>query len=310
LALLDFFSWRLDGSSVLVVCRVRLQLKYRAIRAAIDLIGGVSIMSSKYSLTRAASFIAGLLATGFATAAPVLWVSDVNGNLGTVDVATDKVKVIGNMGHVMTDIAFDPMGHLYGIGYSALYSVNPSTGASTLIGNMGGTFNSLVFDASGKLYAAGTSLYSIDVTTGQASLIGKGGYSYASSGDLAFVGGKLYLSSSGTKDSLVQLNTANGFATRIGGIGYASVYGLASDNNIDLYGMAGTRVLEIDVATGAGETLLNYQGHGLGAAYGSAFLTEASAPVPEPATYAMMLSGLGLLALAAKRRAPRKAYDA
>jgi hypothetical protein len=249
------------------------------------------------------TFVASLWVGATFAAAPTLWVADVDGRLGTVDLASKQVTVIGDMGHVMTDIAFDPAGKLFGVGFLGLYRIDPQTAASTLVGDLGGSFNSLVFDAAGRLYTAGNALYSVNPSTGAASLIGKGGYGYASSGDLAFVGGKLYLSSSASaKDSLVQLNAANGVGTRIGSIGYNYVYGLATDNNVDLYGMSDTRVLDINPATGAGTTLFDYRGHGLGMAYGTAFLTEAAAPVPEPQTYAMILSGLAMIAFVARRR--------
>ena len=44
-------------------------------------------------------------------------VHDGNGGLATVDVITGDVSLIGNMGIVMTDIAFDPTGALYGLSF-------------------------------------------------------------------------------------------------------------------------------------------------------------------------------------------------
>ena len=41
-----------------------------------------------------------------------MYVDDSNGRLGTVNVATGAVNLSGSMGTVMTDIAFDPKGHL------------------------------------------------------------------------------------------------------------------------------------------------------------------------------------------------------
>jgi hypothetical protein len=227
------------------------------------------------------------------SAAPILYIGDAFGNLGTVDVATGDVSVIGRMPAVMTDIAFDPNGNLYGITFTGLYSINRTTAAATFIGNTGISSNSLVFDSSGNLYTANNSLYSINTTTGSASRIGNGGAAYNSSGDLAFIGGELFLSSgSGGVDSLVKINTSNGAGTVVGSTGFSAVYGLATDNNVNLYGVAGTTVLSINALTGSGAALVNYGGKGLISANGSAYATEA---VPIPA--AMWLFGSGLLGL-------------
>lgn len=240
-------------------------------------------------------------------AGPILWVGDSGGRLGTVDVATGHATVIGVMAEVMTDIAFDPSGNLYGITFDSLYSIDSSTGSSTLIGSLGASLNSLVFGADGTLYAANTSLFTINTSTGAATLVGTGGDPYGSSGDLAFIDGELYLSSGDLgSDNLVKLDTTTGAGTLVGSIGAPIVFGLATDNNIDLYGLTGTEVLSIDPLTGAGNFLVDYSGQGLGVAYGSAFYSESGA-VPEPGTCVLLLTGLA--ALVAKRRAQSRRVE-
>jgi hypothetical protein len=230
-------------------------------------------------------------------ASPVLWSGDSSGRLGTVDVATGNVNVIGSMGVTMTDIAFDPDGNLWGITFGSLYKIDKTTAASTLVGNLGTSANSLVFNSSGVLYAANSSLYTLDTTTGIANLVGNGGDSYSSSGDLAFVGGDLFLSSAGG-DSLVKINTNDGSGSLIGNIGFSSVFGLASPNGTDLFGLAGFNVLSIDSATGNGTFILDYSGQGLGSPFGSAFVTEAVVPIPA----AVWLFGSGLIGLVGMRK--------
>lgn len=250
-----------------------------------------------------ASVVIPFLMSNSSIASPVLWISDVSGNLGTVDVGTQATTVVGNMHVQMSDIAFDGNGNLYGISLSSLYSIDYTTAAATFIGNHNinstGNKNSLVFDANGNLYAANTALYALDINTGASSLLGSGG-GYNSSGDLAFIGGDMYLSSQGSTggDRLFEINTTTGVGSIVGNIGFSAVYGLATDDNVNLYGVAGTSILSIDEGSGLGTYLFNYAGHGLGMAWGSAFYSESS-PVPEPAT--MLMFGMGLLGLAGSR---------
>lgn len=260
-------------------------------------------------LVRTAILAIGLMASSMVNAVPILWVGDSVGMLGTVDVADgNNVNVIGNMGVTMTDIAFDQSGNLYGISFSNLYSINTTTAAIADLGahNIAatGNKNSLVFDASGTLYAANTSLYTLNTSTGASSLVGVAGSGYNSSGDLAFINNELYLSSSAPiADSLVKLDTVNGGAgTVIGSIGFNNVYGLATNNNTNLYGLSGTTVLSIDTISGLGTSLVNYSGHGLGVAWGSAFYTESGA-VPAPPVLGIMALGLLGIGLSKKKKA-------
>lgn len=111
---------------------------------------------------------------GVASASPILWVGDSDGTLGTVDVASGTATVVGEMPVTMTDIAFDPSGNLWGISFNQLYRIDKTTAGVALVGNLGISANSLVFGADGTLYAANTNLYTLNTTTGAASLVGPG----------------------------------------------------------------------------------------------------------------------------------------
>ncbi len=266
------------------------------------------------STSIARHIIASAVALAFAGAAradPVIWVDDNVGRLGRVDVASGAVTVVGSMGVVMADIAFDPMGNLFGTSGSSLYSINTSTAAATLVGSLGATITSLVFSNTGTLYGSGTALYSISPGSGSATLIGNAGISYGFSGDLAFAGGTLYLSS-GIQGpfSLSRLNIGTGARTLIGSLGVPQAYGLASPNGVSLYTVGGTQVYTVNAATGAATLPVDFGGRGLSAINGAAFATEA-APVPEPGRVAMMLSGLAVVGLLVQRRLRReKAHPA
>lgn len=241
------------------------------------------------------------MVTTSAFAAPFIWLVDETQKLGKVDVTTGAVSSVVSTGRTFTDIAFDATGALWGITFTQLFSINPNTGASSLVGNLnaGENLNALVFGTDGTLWAAGTRLYTVNKTTGVATSKGNGGTSYSSAGDLAFVGSSLVLSTNANQ--LVTLNTTNGAATVRGPFAVSQVYGLATPDHGTLYGTSGTTVFSVNPANGTTSQFVNYAGQGLGIAYGSTFIGEA-APIPEPGHAALLLAGLGVVALRLRRR--------
>jgi hypothetical protein len=203
-------------------------------------------------------------------------------------------------------------GALYGVdATSDLYTINTSTGASTLVGALGHTVNALTFSPTGVLYAAGgDTLYTVNTSTGHTTTIGTGtgAGTYASSGDLEFYNGALYLTSTSNgagDDRLFKLNTSTGQGTLIGtNLGFANVYGLAEHNGI-LYGFvnsgaAGAQdILTINVGTGAGTVSATYTLGGSPVNFGFDGTTD-DGDLPEPASF--ILVGLGLAALVARFR--------
>ena len=211
---------------------------------------------------------------------PIFHIVDDQGKLGTVNVETGEVHVIGTTRDetgpiVMTDIAFDANGDLYGISALKLYRIDPVTAAVTPIGLHHLSYaTSLVFSNDGaESYTADNTLFAIDTASAKTTLIGSGNDTYYSSGDLTFIGGVLYLTSKTADnpagDYLVRLDKGKG--TVVGPIGYPNVFGTGTNDNVRLYGFSGTKVISINTATGAGTMILDIAGKGLGNINGAAY---------------------------------------
>jgi hypothetical protein len=236
-------------------------------------------------------------------ATPILTVSTGGAQLATVDVATGATTIIGNTGVVLTDIAFSPTGDLFGISFTSLYRVNPTTAATTLVGGLGavsGTANALVFGSDGTLYMAGSTLYTVNTLTGGSTAIGSG-IGFQSGGDLAFVGGNLYLASNGSQ--LIQVNVGTGVGTLIGNLGVANMFGLATPDNATLYGVAGQNVYLVNTGTGAATFQSTFNPTLSGGAFGLSFRTESGGTVPEPGALVLVCVGLLGLVASGHRRA-------
>lgn len=250
------------------------------------------------------------LATGVARADTVLWIDDTANNVGTVDLTTGMVSVIGNAddgGGTLTDIGFGANGTLYGTSFDDLYSINQSTGQATPISALGvgnGGMNALVGYGSGLLAVSGTtdSLYSLTVSP-YSAITFDGSTGSPSAGDLAAANGYMYESAVGASgnDELVKLtlsganitnSTVIGLFTQ-GGTDFSGVFGLADDGTT-MYAVDETTVYTVNLSNAVLTTDLNYSGHGLGIANGTAFVGEAT--VPEPGPGSLLLVGLGLVA--------------
>jgi hypothetical protein len=251
------------------------------------------------------------------------------GELYIIDPATGSViQDVGptndgvGTNYPITGLAFHPVtGVLYGSTgnnppetAARLVTINPATGLVTVVGsyNAGPTNSSgtpatmgdLAFDAAGNLYGVGTiggpQLYSIDITTAQATVIGNTGLTSTTGGGLDISPGGIFYgtptaSRYGTYDPVTGAYTNITNPVKPGGGGaYAA---LAFDGNV-LYGLNSapgspppTFLVTIDPTTG---TVTNVGG--------SVQALDAIAfQIPEPG----MLTLLGIASvLAIRRRRP------
>ncbi|NER39976.1 MAG: hypothetical protein F6J93_39620 [Oscillatoria sp. SIO1A7] len=185
-----------------------------------------------------------------------LWVADNRGQIGTLDISTKKMKVIGNTGTIMHDIAWSPDGQLWGIDGQKLYKIDSTTAETSLVGELQNRANAIAFDSDGTLYAAGQDLLRINSDTGIATVLGS--LPVVSGGHLAFVDGQLYLSTANSE--IYKVNIANPASSkRVGVFGIGKVYGTAMTANDATYvASAGDGLVKVNLKTGRATPLLTY----------------------------------------------------
>jgi hypothetical protein len=226
-----------------------------------------------------------------------------------------------NVNYGVTGLAFNPItGLLYGSTANAdpataakLITINPLTGLVNVIGDfnvtgggVGSTMADIGFDSSGHLYGIGSKggpqLYSIDLLTGQATIVGAGsGLTSTTGGGLAISPSSVFYgtptaSRFGTYDSTTGAYSNIANPVKPGGGAYAA---LDFDGNV-LYGLNSgtgspppTHLVTIDTVTGAVTDL------------GSSVLALdaiAFQVVPEPGTMTLLFAGIGLALVAKKHR--------
>lgn len=248
-------------------------------------------------------------------AAPIVLVHDAD-SLASIDLGTGAVTAIGSFGAVsMTDIAVGPGGQAYGLSASNFYSIDLGTGTASLVGAHGiSSGNSLAFGSDGTLWAASASLgrlYTINTATGASTWTAAVNTSFGAGGDIAQVGGLLYLTESGIAPSLWSLDPSAvvsplaSIGVEVGAIGFPDVWGMVAVGST-LYGFSNQQVVTIDPTTGAGTLFQDYTFPTvpeLGVA-GVSKIHGAALLVPEPSLATALLAA-GAFAWARRARDAR-----
>jgi hypothetical protein len=100
------------------------------------------------------------------------------------------------------------------------------------------------------------------------------------------------------------VDLGTGAGTLIGNLGVANMFGLATPDNANLYGVADQSVYLVDTTTGAATFQSTFAPTLSGGAFGLAFFTEAGGgSVPEPGTLALVSLALLGTAAGGRRRA-------
>jgi len=217
--------------------------------------------------------------------AQLIYYSDSGGQMFTVDISSGScnVNLLGTITYngsplIATDIAFHPNGNLYATANGNLYTVNTTNLVATFIGShdapSGDFINSLVCDSNGVMYAADTKLFTINITTGEATIVGD--LPCESAGDLAFNNNSLYLACVG--NSLLKINLNNPGASQVVGQMTASdpFFGIVTFatecSDVQTFGTAGNGLYEITIENAGTQLLCNLTG--TTEVYGAAMETD------------------------------------
>jgi hypothetical protein len=252
---------------------------------------------------------AALVLSAPASASTLLIANTASNTLMSYNTATATMSTVGAFGTVnqFGDLASDGTNvwMIGGRGNNSLYKINTTTGAATLVGNHGvNDLFGLAYDsANNTLYATqfagGTGVYTLNQTTGAATLLSNAG---------AGIGGLTYRADTnqlvGTQDgvgSFYTINATTGAKTLLsGGSGNINDSDLAFDASTNSYwlGDYNGNLYQYNATTFA-RTLVTNTGFSMD---GIVVVGAAPGAVPEPATWAMMIGGFGMMGASMRYR--------
>lgn len=187
-------------------------------------------------------------------------------NLYEVDLPGGEERMLGRLPVELTDIALAPDGTIYGADGDNLVRVDIETMRFEIIMPVSAAFNGLDTAPDGTLYgAANTGVYRFDLVRGTSTLVATFPSRFVSSGDLAFIGDRLYATAAGStlsEDLLVEIDLTGRGGRIVGPVGFVDIWGLAPRGE-QLFGFAGGgEMMRIDITTGRGSLIVDRTTHG------------------------------------------------
>lgn len=243
-------------------------------------------------------------------------------SLYTINTSTGALTLVHSTGlDDLGDLTSDQVSTIWAIQLTTddLATINPMTGAGTLGPTITGTglsatapIASIAWDpVTGVLYgnsstgygATADTLYSINPTTGVATLIGRLGFS-----DVYALGfgqnGTLYgIEDADEQGGLININLTTGAGTLVGDTGLAGPFDIASDPAGSGYYVADGNtyaLYKVNVSTGGVTEVGSYEADQNIA--GLAFIGSAATSSPEPGSVVLLALGVGLVAIGAGLR--------
>ena len=272
------------------------------------------------------------LSAASASAGPMVYAVSIDfntftGQFGTLDLTTGAFNQIGSpLSDPLVGLVPGPNGTLLSLSVSGNFdAINPATGAVSVIGATGlGGLAGDITDLNGTVYATdlNSNIYTVNTTTGAATLLGPTGLppcpsltnpTEVSDESMFAAGGNLYITFDGVNlvtsaivDSpeLYQINPVTGVATLVGpttlgldaamllnGTVYGFVFGYSGSNS----------VVSLNPANGNTTFLTDYVSSPVPGGV-NAFDIEGAAAIPEPASFALVGTGIGLVFLSIRRK--------
>lgn len=209
-----------------------------------------------------------------------IFIHDANRLFGYYDTRIGVVDRIGRLDRVLTDVAFAPSGELFGITFSALYKVDPTSGRTTLVGRLPSSgANGLVARDDGTLVATTLSGRWIELDANGGVLATRIlPLGATSAGDV-----NAYKSGGGSASKWVMAARGDSFLVTgdpadgardpvLVRHGIPSLFGLAGAGDNILFGAAGARILKVDPTTGTSELVADLSSLGFRSISGASWV--------------------------------------
>lgn len=191
-----------------------------------------------------------------------------------VDLPGGAIRTLAPAELTFTDLALHPDGTAYAINRRSLFELDQQTGLVRFLANLDDGNVALDVAPEGSLVTAGdTTVARVDRFSGVAEPFAALPPGLFTSGDIAFVGGRMLLTATdtpgtsvGTDDLLMEVPREGGVLVAVGDVGFPCVWGLAPFGD-RLFGFTCQgRLLEIDPDSGAARELASLGGRRFGGA--------------------------------------------